>query len=84
MKDYSREIKMLCPVCANDQFSSLDGFDDLDIAPDNSKLQCADCGATFTKEELIEKNQHIIDANIEDVKKDLLKDLEKEIKKMFK
>jgi len=33
---------------------------------------------------LIEANQDVINANIEEVKRDLMKDLEKKLKKMFK
>jgi hypothetical protein len=37
-----------------------------------------------TKEELIEENSHIIDANLEDFKEDIFKEVEKDLKKAFK
>ena len=81
----SRYVTLYCPVCGNDQFSSLDSeTDDLSDAPDGTRIQCADCKCIFTKAELIEANQDIIDANIEEMKEELLKDLEKELKMMFK
>lgn len=81
----SRKVTLYCPTCGNDQFSSVDvEIDDLSDAPDDTRIQCADCKCIFTKAELIEANQDIINANIEEMKKDLLKDLEKKLKKMFK
>ena len=84
MKDYNRNIAMLCPICGNDQFSALDNVEDLQDAPDETRVQCSDCKKILTKAELIESNQHIIDENIEEVRKDLMKDIEKKLKKMFK
>lgn len=81
----SRNVTLSCPVCGNDQFSSLDSEnDDLSDAPDDTRIQCADCKSIFTKAELIDANQDVINANIEEVKQELLKDLEKKLKKMFK
>ena len=81
----SRNVTLYCPTCGNDQFSCVDmEIDDLSGAPDDTRIQCADCKCIFTKAELIETNQDDINANIEEMKKDLLKDLEKKLKKMFK
>ena len=84
MKDYNRNIAMLCPICGNDQFSTIDNVEDLQEAPDETRIQCSDCKKILTKAELLESNQHIIDANIEEVEKDLMKNIEKKLKKMFK
>lgn len=84
MKDYKRNVTLYCPLCGNDQFSTLDETDDLLNAPDETRLQCSDCKSIYTKEQLLKENQHIINANIEEIKKDVIKDLEKELKKMFK
>ena len=81
----NRNITLYCPVCGNDQFSSVDSeTDDLSDAPDDTRIQCADCKSVFTKRELIDGNQDIINANIEEVKQELIKDLKKELKKMFR
>ena len=68
MKDLSRNVKLYCDVCGNDQFSIINDIDcELKEAPDETKMQCSDCGKIFTKAELIELNQEVIEANIEDI-----------------
>lgn len=85
MKKLDRKITMYCPTCGNDQFSCIDeNIDDLSDAPDDVTLKCSDCSSIFTKGELIESNQDIINANIEDIKQEAIKELEKKLKKMFK
>lgn len=85
MKDLSRKVTLFCSVCGNDQFSALDeGIDDLMEAPDDTKMKCSDCGKVFTKAELIEENQDVINANIEDIKNEAMKEIEKELSKALK
>lgn len=80
-----RKVPMYCPICGNDQFSCIDvDMDDLSDAPDDVKLKCSDCNSIITKGELIESNQDIINANIEKIKDEALKELQKELKKIFK
>lgn len=70
MKDMEKSIGMKCNICGNDQFSSVDeSITDIQDAPDEIEIKCADCGRITTKEQLIEENSEIIDANIEDFKK---------------
>ena len=59
-------------------------IDNLSDAPNDVTLKCSDCGSIFTKGELIESNEDIINANIEDIKQEAIKELEKKLKKMFK
>lgn len=81
----SRSVTLYCPTCGNDQFSCMDvENEDLSDAPDDTRLQCADCMSIFTKAELLEANQGVLNANIEEVKLDLMKNLEKKLKKMFR
>jgi len=85
MKDLSRKVTLYCDVCGNDQFSTIDEITcELIDAPDETRMQCSDCKKIFTKAELLEVNQRVIDANIEDIKKEAIKELEKELKKAFK
>lgn len=85
MKDLSRNVTLFCSVCGNDQFSTLDEeIDDLMEAPDDTKIKCSDCGRVFTKAELIEENQDVINANIEDIKNEAMKEIEKELSKALK
>ena len=85
MKDLSRNVTLFCSVCGNDQFSTLDEeIDDLMEAPDDTKIKCSDCGRVFTKAELIEENQDVINANIEDIRNEAMKEIEKELSKALK
>lgn len=85
MKDMEKSISMKCNICGNDQFSSVDeSIEDIQDAPDETEVKCSDCGRITTKEQLIEENSEIIVANIEDFKEEIMKQLQKEFKKMFK
>lgn len=78
-------ITLRCSVCGNDQFSAVDdSIEDLQDAPDETEVKCSDCGRLTTKEQLFEENSEIIDANVEDFKKEIMKEVKKEFKKMFK
>lgn len=78
-------IGMKCSVCGNDQFSTVDeDIQDIQGAEDEIEIRCSDCGRTTTKEQLIEENSYIIDANVEDFKEESVKEIEKKFKKMFK
>jgi uncharacterized Zn finger protein len=85
MKDMERNIEMKCYICGNDQFSSVgENVEDLMSAPDVMEIKCSDCGRVVTKEQLIDENSEIINANIEDFKDDVMKQVHKEFKKIFK
>jgi uncharacterized C2H2 Zn-finger protein len=76
---------MKCGVCGNNQFSALDeNITDIQDASNETILKCADCGETFTKEKLIEDNEGNINANLDDVKEEAMKHVQKEFKKLFK
>lgn len=79
MKDLSRNVKLYCDICGNDQFSTIDDIDcELKDVPDETKIQCSGCGKIFTKAELIELNQEGINANIKDIKNEAVKELKNE------
>lgn len=85
MKDLTRNVKLLCPLCGNDQFASLDeDFEDLFHAPDDVRLRCSDCGSEYTKRELVDSNAAIIDTAVDELKQDAAKEIEKELKKAMK
>jgi uncharacterized Zn finger protein len=85
MKDLSRNVTLFCDVCGNDQFSTLDEITcELKEAPDETKVKCSDCGMIFTKAELLEVNQEVINANIKDIKNEAVKEFEKELAKALK
>lgn len=85
MKDLSRNVKLYCSICGNDQFGSLDEeFVNLKEAPGTVRMRCSDCGKIFTKAELIEENQSVIDANLNEIRREAVKEVEKELKKALK
>ena len=87
MKDLSRKVSLHCPVCGNTMFSTLDeeyNNADLSIAPDTVSFKCSDCGNIISKGELLDMNRGIIDANIEDIKREATKEVEKELKRILK
>ena len=85
MKDLSRKVTLYCDVCGNDQFATIDEITcELIDATDKVRMQCSDCKKIFTKDELLEVNKNVIAANVEDIKNDAIKELEKELKKALK
>ncbi|MDO5713661.1 MAG: hypothetical protein Q4Q07_04445 [Tissierellia bacterium] len=75
MEDLSRNVSLYCSVYGNDQFE----FDSKD---DSTNYKCIDCGKEYTKEELLEVNEYVINANIEDIKDEAVSEIEKGIKKI--
>lgn len=77
-KDYNRNIELRCAVCGDgDSFESNE---------DKSYVKCTRCGREYFGgyDELVELNQEQIDSEIQNIQEEVSKDLEKEIKKMFK
>ena len=85
MKDLNINVNLKCYVCGNDDFSTVDEeiYDMLE-ASDDTEVKCSDCGRIVTKGQLIEDNSHIIEANVEDLKKEAIKEIQKDLKKVFK
>lgn len=84
MKDFNRRVVMLCPLCGNDQFETFDDeFDDLVYAPDDTKLCCSDCHSIYTKEELLEGNAEILENAVEEMQDEIIRELDRELKKVF-
>ena len=78
-------ISLKCSVCGNDQFSVVDETVEVLLdAPNDTLVKCSDCGREVTNEEFIKENSHIIEANVEDFKVDIMKEFEKDLKKAFK
>ena len=82
MKNLDRKVTLLCPLCGNDQFESLDEeFEDLLHASDDVRVRCSDCGSEYTKRELLDNNAAIIDNAVDELAQDAIKELEKELTK---
>ena len=85
MKDMEMSISLKCSVCGNDLFSVVDETVEVLLdAPNDTLVKCSDCGREITKEEFIKENSHIIEANVEDFKADIMREFEKDLKKAFK
>lgn len=77
-KEYNRSISLRCVVCG-----SADHFEYND---DKTYVMCTLCNREYLggMEELQEMNEAMIADEIESIKKDVAKDVEKEITEMFK
>lgn len=76
---YKRDIALLCPICGNSE---------MEHAEHSEIVKCTDCGKELTKDELIQENGASIDAHINEIKKELSRDIQKQfndtLKKAFK
>lgn len=85
LDNIEKKINLICPICGNDQFSSLDvPMEELKDGLETNCFQCFDCRRIFTKEELLNENQARIDNEVEQITDDITKQLDKEIKKMLR
>lgn len=77
-KDYNRNIKLRCAVCGDDT--------SFEFNEDKSYVKCTRCGREYFGgyNELVELNQEQINSEIQNIQEEVAKDLEDEIRKMFK
>jgi uncharacterized Zn finger protein (UPF0148 family) len=74
MKDnYDRSISLQCPTCGGTEFEQ----DEIGI------VKCFRCERTLTQTDLRESNGRLIEAELEDLKTEILKDLKADIRKIF-
>lgn len=72
---YKRSVALLCPVCGNLE---------MEYAEDSEMVKCTDCGMELTKNELIQENGSSIDAHVNEIKKELSRDIQKQFSDIFK
>lgn len=77
---YNRSIPVHCPTCGSSTFSSDDSVPD----EDSKVMTCAACGREITKAELLAANAENVEAHLDEVKTQVLKDVEKQLKDAFK
>lgn len=81
MKDLSRNVGLVCPVCGCAQFAR-------DESPEGSNRSgsfvCAHCGRGFTREELIDANRETIDATVEEMGDEVVDIVSHEFDKQLK
>lgn len=75
----SREVKMICRACGNDEFEYDDAVGDLADAPDETELKCIHCGLVATKGELMEDNSESTCAAVDELAEDIAAAAQKEL-----
>lgn len=66
---YNRKITLLCPVC---------GGSEMECIENSEIVKCVGCGNELTNDELIQENGVGIDAHANEVKEELIKDIQKQ------
>lgn len=80
MTDKRRNVELVCSICGCNDFIIDKKFEEMS---DDEEIKCGGCGYVFTKAELIKENQGRIDAKVDELVEDTIKDFEKELKKLF-
>lgn len=78
MKNYNRVIDLQCPICG--------GIDFL-IEDENKEVvqaTCSSCDKVLSREELMDSNSQNIETHIDEVKEDIINDITKSFKSIFK
>ena len=77
--DYSRSIDLVCPVCAGTAFS----FDE--ETPEEVRFyECVGCDGKISHQEILDSNQETISRAVDETKKEIISDIKKDFKKLFK
>lgn len=66
---YHRSVSLMCSTC---------GHKDFEFEDDDGPIRCSGCDRVFTREELIAENGEVIEAEVDELKADVVKDLKKE------
>ena len=76
---YDRSIGLLCPTCASDHLKCLD-----EQETEDSHYCCGRCEGHFSYEEIRTSNSERIEAEVEEMKAEIMSDVRKDFSKMFK
>jgi uncharacterized Zn finger protein (UPF0148 family) len=74
---YSRSIRLICPTCASADF-------EYDKETDSGPIRCTSCDRVFSREELIRENGEIIEAEVSEVKKEIVDDITKDFRESMR
>lgn len=66
--DYSRSIRMHCSTC---------GSTDFEFEDEAGPIRCTSCDRVFTREELIRENGEVIEAEVDEMKSEIVRDMER-------
>ncbi|MCS4492697.1 hypothetical protein NXS97_00520 [Pantoea sp. B623] len=72
---YNRNIALLCPVCGNTE---------MEYSDESEIVKCIGCGKELTKDELTQENGAAIEAHVDEIKKELTKDIQRQFNDMLK
>jgi uncharacterized Zn finger protein (UPF0148 family) len=76
MRDHSRSVTMHCPTCGGTQF-------EYDNEIEDGPITCVGCDRRFTREELIKENGEHIEANLDEVKREIVSDFRDDLRMAF-
>lgn len=76
MKDsYNRSLRLQCPSCGGESFEQEE---------DKPDVRCVRCDRMMTKDELREANGARIEAEVDEIKGEVLKDVKADLANIFK
>jgi hypothetical protein len=73
---YNRSIPLNCPTCGGTEFASSNDEDQL--------VRCTRCDLELTKDELISRNQENIKVHTDEVKREVVDDIKKQLSKSLR
>jgi len=76
---YTRSVVLLCPTCGCTTLAELESH-----SCGQATVRCPSCGRTMSKDELIRENGATIAAAVEEMKEDVVSDVQKELRDMLK
>ena len=79
LSKHNRTVPVLCPTCAGTSF-----IGDVPETEEVRVLKCATCGFELTEQALVEANAENVDVNLEEMKAEILKDVEKQLQSSLK
>jgi hypothetical protein len=77
--DYRRTLSLLCPTCAGPEFE----FDSEENEATRT-YSCRGCGLKFSHDEIMISNRARIDAEVENIKSEVLGDVQQKLRDVFK
>jgi predicted nucleic acid-binding Zn-ribbon protein len=78
MKDeYAKKVELACPVCGGKTFQ-------YDSTITDGPATCLLCKRTFSRDELLAANSETLSANMEELQKEAVDDMGKELRKKLK
>lgn len=78
LNKHNRHVEMHCPSCGNTQLEALIGVEEA-----TQLIKCPSCSYEMTKDELINGNAENLSVNAQEMAKEVLPDIAKEIKKQL-